>query len=158
MLFRSGKADGAIISRNMAQKLGLSVGDEIFYATGQSSGKEGEEDSHRASAQVCAVIDGFPGYDRYGQDQERFLLVTNYAEITSQFEQTPYQVWLRLKKGIGPKQVRDHLEEHNIRLESWQSLQQELEEREASPLIQITNGLFTMNFLISRSEEHTSEL
>lgn len=145
----AGKADGAIISRNMAQKLGLSVGDEIFYATGQSSGKEGEEDSHRASAQVCAVIDGFPGYDRYGQDQERFLLVTNYAEVTSQFEQTPYQVWLRLKKGIGPKQVRDHLEEHNIRLESWQSLQQELEEREASPLIQITNGLFTMNFLIS---------
>lgn len=145
----AGKADGVIISRNMAQKLGLSVGDEMIYSCVQSFDNENEQNLHRVSARVCAIIDGFPGYDRYGQDQEKFLFVANYAEVTSQFEQTPYQVWLKLKRGIDPKQVRDYLEENKIQLALWQSLQQQLEERETSPLIQITNGLFTLNFLIS---------
>lgn len=143
------KADGVIISENMAQKLGLSVGDEITYARYRPFGNKAEEDIKRISAQVCAVVQGFPGYEQYGEEEEQYLLVANYAEVVNQFEQTPYEVWLRLGKGIHPEQVSEALEKKKIRLEQWRSLRQELEQREVSPLIQITNGLFTLNFLIS---------
>lgn len=143
------KADGAIISRNMAEKLGLSVGDTITYGRYRPFGNQKEEDLKYATAQVCAVIDGFPAYDQYGKEGDRYLLVANYADVVSQFEAAPYQVWMRLTEGVRPEQVSEVLEKKEIHLEYWHSLQQELEQRESSPLIQITNGLFTMNFLIS---------
>ena len=143
------KADGVIISRNVAQKLGLSVGDEITYARYRPFSDRKDEDIKRVLAQVCAIVDGFPGYERYGAGEEGCLLVANYAEVAGQFEMTPYQIWMKLKEGVHPEQVSDALEKKEIELDQWRSLKQELEERGSSPLVQITNGLFTLNFLIS---------
>lgn len=143
------KADGAIISRNMAEELNLSVGDTIRYGRYRPLGNKKEEDIKYAVAQVCAVIDGFPSYEKYGKEEETYLIVANYADVAGQFEAAPYQVWMRLAKGVRPEQISGELEQKEIPLEYWHSLEQELEQRESSPLIQITNGLFTMNFLIS---------
>lgn len=142
------QADGVIISRNMAEKLGLTVGDTIRYARFLPFGDQ-KEDLKGADGHVCAIVDGFPSFDPYTGQQEGYLLVANYAEIAGQFEPAPYQVWMRLADGVRPEQIRDELDKKKVVLEFWQSLQKDLEERQSSPLIQITNGLFTMNFLIS---------
>lgn len=143
------KADGVIISRNMADELDLSVGDAVNYARFRPFGGSGDRETRDAVAQVCAIVDGFPGYGRYGQDRERYLIVVNYAELSSHFDQTPYQIWMRMADNTTADQVREALRQKQINLEQWTSLSEEFEKRENSPLIQVTNGLFTMNFLIS---------
>ncbi len=140
--------DGVIISRNMAEKMGLSVGDAIRYGRFLPFGDQ-KEDMKGADGHVCAIIDGFPSFNQYAEDREGYLLVANYAEVAGQFEPVPYQVWMRLASGVRPKQIQEMLDQKKILPELWHTLEQDLEERQASPLIQITNGLFTMNFLIS---------
>ena len=62
-----------------------------------------------SKAKVCAILDCFPGYERYTYvkdeegnltEQEQYLLVANYATVISAFGQTPYQVWMKLSEGV----------------------------------------------------------
>lgn len=145
----AGIPEGAIISRNMAQELDLKVGDIMDYSRYRPFGDPNNREQRHANAEVCAIVDGFPGYDRYGQSEEGYLVVVNYGEMTNQFEQTPYEIWMRLADQAEPEQIQAALEKREILLDRWTSLSQKLEDRENAPLIQITNGLFTMNFLIS---------
>ena len=68
-------------------------------------------------AKVCAIIDCFPGYERYAyvkrdeegnlNEQEQYLLVANYATVISAFGQTSYQVWMKLSEGVKEAALTD---------------------------------------------------
>lgn len=149
-------ADGAIISGNMARDLELEVGDVISY--GRYGGLESSDTVTAVKdVTVCAIVDGFPGYERYRYDKssngnytesECYLLVTNYADEISTFGVMPYQVWMRLSEDGSPEQVAAVLEDLGKDL-TIESMEEEIESSRSSSLFQITNGLFTMSFLIS---------
>ncbi|MGN0342184.1 MAG: ABC transporter permease [Roseburia sp.] len=150
--------DGVIISRNAAEALDVSVGDSINYMRYSPYFSEGDDPLNTAKANVCAIVDSFPGYERYHyvynsdgelEEQENYLIVANYATVIDLFGMTPYHIWMKLFEGESSEQVADYMEEKKLESAQWQSLEEELEASKSSALIQITNGMFTMGFLIS---------
>ena len=64
--------------------------------------------THPRNAKVCAIVKGFPGYERYTYEtdvegnvteQEKYPIVANYATVVEKFGMTPYSVWMNLSKG-----------------------------------------------------------
>lgn len=150
--------DGVIISSNVAAALELSVGDSLSYTRYSLFASEGDDSLNVAKATVCAIVDSFPGYERYRyvynidgelEEQENYLIVGNYATAIDVFGMTPYSIWMRQSDGVSSEQVQEFLGEQGIRLTQWTSMEEEIEDSKSSALIQITNGMFTMGFLIS---------
>lgn len=151
-------ADGVIISRNVADILELSVGDMTQYS--RYSPIEGKEDegigSHKVK--VCAIVDAFPGYERYRYVEtedgninihENYLIVANYASVVDRFGLTPYSVWMKKKAGVKDTDIKNYLEEAGAKITGWTSVAEEVTKSRNSALIQVTNGMFTLSFLIS---------
>lgn len=150
--------DGVILSRNAAEALEVSVGDSINYMRYSPYFSQGDDPINTAKATVCAIVDSFPGYERYRyvynsegelKEEENYLIVANYATVIDLFGMTPYHIWMRLSPGASSEQVADYMRENGCKIAQWCSLEEELEASKSSALIQITNGMFTMGFLIS---------
>lgn len=151
-------SNGVIISSNLAKKYDIKVGDSINYARyNPLKGKETEEIAS-PSGTVCAIVDAFPGFEQYVyqknddgemEEIERYLVVANYAYVVGAFSQTPYQVWMRLNRGAGYNDVLQALNAEGVTVTSYESLDKDIEEMQASPLVLITNGLFSLSFIIA---------
>lgn len=142
--------DGVIISRNMAEELNLSVGDTLSYTRNLYVPYQTEIVMGTAAATVCAIVDCFPGYDRYLEnEEENYLVVANYATLADRFGQTPYSVWLRMEKDVDFDVVLRELETQGVEPEKISVVAEEIASSRSSAMIQITNGMFTMSFLIS---------
>lgn len=142
--------DGVIISRNMADKLSLTVGDTLTYTRSMYLSSLGTTKIGSGTGTVCAILDCFPGYERYTQDgEEAYLLVANYATLIAGSGQVPYSVWFRLADGVDFDTVREALVARGVELKDSQVLADEIAESRSSSMIQITNGMFTMSFCIS---------
>lgn len=151
-------ADGAIISRNVADTLQLSVGDVTQYTryspiTGRENDKIGSQ-----SVKVCAIVDAFPGYERFryveNEDgsvscQEHYLMVVNYATVADSFGLTPYSVWMKKASGVSDADIADSLEKTGAQVTEWTSVAEQVTRSRNSAMIQVTNGMFTMSFFIS---------
>lgn len=150
--------DGVILSRNAAEALEVSVGDSINYMRYSPYFSQGDDPINTVKATVCAIVDSFPGYERYRyvydsegelKEEENYLIVANYATLIDLFGMTPYHVWMRLSPGASSEQVVEYMEENGLKRAQWLSLEQEMEKSKGAALVQITNGMFTMGFLIS---------
>lgn len=150
--------DGVILSRNAAEALGVSEGDSIDYMRYSPYFPSEDEPINTAEATVCAIVDGFPGYERYQysynkegelEEQENYLIVANYATAIDVFGVTPYHIWMRLEQGKRADQITSYIEEKGLELEDWRFLEEETRESKSSALMQITNGMFTMGFFVS---------
>ena len=152
----AGDAHSVIISQNLAEEASLKVGDAITYT--RYSPLQPDQDMGTVSATVCAIVECFPGDERYNYvtdengkvtEKENYLVVGNYAAIASDFKMTPYSIWMRFSEGAVTEQVKNWISEEKIALISWISMEENLSKSKNSALIQITNGLFTMTFFIS---------
>ena len=152
-------SNGVIISSNLAKKYNIKVGDSINYAR-YSPIKKGKEKEEIASPSgtVCAIVDAFPGFQQYVyqknadgemEEVERYLVVANYAYVVSAFSQTPYQVWMRLAPKTSYTDVLSALKQEDINIVQYDSLKQDISEMQESPLVLITNGLFSLSFIIA---------
>ncbi len=151
-------ADGIIISRNVAELLQLSVGDMTQYA--RYSPLENEKDQQIGSqkTKVCAIVDAFPGYERFQYVEEedgtlslseQYLIVANYATVADRFGLTPYSVWMSRAPGVSDAAIADYLDKAGTRVTEWTSVTEQVAKSRNSAMIQVTNGMFTMSFLIS---------
>jgi putative ABC transport system permease protein len=154
----SQQQDGVIISRNLAERLGLQVGDTITYTRTNSIFTTDDQTLSATGVSVCAIVDAWPGYDQYSYtknedgtvtEEENYLLVANYAAVVDTFELTPYSIWMKLSPGKTLQDVTDYLANAEINTESIVGTEEEITAMKDSALIQITNGMFTISFLIS---------
>ena len=149
-------ADGLIISSNLAAELKLKVGDKLKVtrydidvnrtATGTVNGV------------VKAIVDAWPGYERYTYSkdesgkmtlQENYLTVMNYATADSSYRITTYDIWGRLPEGTSAEEFRAEIEKRGIKLAELDILEEDISAMRDSAMIQITNGLFSIHFIIS---------
>lgn len=72
-------------------------------------------------------------------EQEKYLIVANYATVVEKFGMTPYSVWMNLSKGKTVDDIYKNLT----------SAQQLIDENKNSATVQITNGMFTLSFILS---------
>lgn len=140
--------DGVIISSNLAKALGLKVGDSLNYSRYVSEAVDDDQIYASENVKVCAIVKGFPGYERYTYEtdaegnvteQEKYLIVANYATVVEKFGMTPYSVWMNLSKGKTVDDIYKNLT----------SAQQLIDENKNSATVQITNGMFTLSFILS---------
>ena len=61
----------------------------------------------------------------------------------------PYQIWYDLEDGVSADQLYDHLIETGIDITKFVSISDQIEKLASTPDIQITNGLFTLSFIIA---------
>lgn len=182
--------DGVIISTNLAKDLGLKVGDSLNYSRYVPEAVGDDQIYASENAKVCAIVKGFPGYERYTYEtdadgnvteHERYLIVANYATVVEKFGMTPYSVRMNLSKGktvddivgyLGGENSGDNdiktadgsnntsgsmdttTDNQNKKVDSdiykkLTSTQQLIEENKNSATVQITNGMFTLSFILS---------
>lgn len=140
--------DGVIISSNLAKALGLKGGDSLNYSRYVPEAVDDDQIYASENVKVCAIVKGFPGYERYTYEtdaegnvteQEKYLIVANYATVVEKFGMTPYSVWMNLSKGKTVDDIYKNLT----------SAQQLIDENKNSATVQITNGMFTLSFILS---------
>lgn len=182
--------DGVIISSNLAKALGLKVGDSLNYSRYVPEAVDDDQIYASENAKVYAIVKGFPGYERYTYEtdaegnvteQEKYLIVANYATVVEKFGMTPYSVWMNLSKGktvddivgylggensgdndikttdssnntSGSMNITTDNQNKKVRSEIYKNLtsaQQLIEENKNSATVQITNGMFTLSFILS---------
>ena len=159
--------DGVIISSNLAKALGLKVGDSLNYSRYVPEAVDDDQIYASENVKVCAIVKGFPGYERYTYEtdadknvteQEKYLIVANYATVVEKFGMTPYSVWMNLSKGktvddivgyLGGENSGDNDIKTTEIYKKLTSAQQLIEENKNSATVQITNGMFTLSFILS---------
>ena len=171
--------DGVIISSNLAKALGLKVGDSLNYSRYVPEAVGDDQIYASENAKVCAIVKGFPGYERYTYEtdadknvteQENYLIVANYATVVEKFGMTPYSVWMNLSKGKTVDDIVGYLGGENsknsdstadnltdtqsekVQSEIYRNItsaQQLIDENKNSATVQITNGMFTLSFILS---------
>nr|WP_308657378.1 FtsX-like permease family protein [uncultured Agathobacter sp.] len=171
--------DGVIISSNLAKDLGLKVGDSLNYSRYVPEAVDEDQIYASENVKVCAIVKGFPGYERYTYEtdadknvteQENYLIVANYATVVEKFGMTPYSVWMNLSKGKTVDDIVGYLGGENsensdstadnltdtqsekVQSEIYRNItsaQQLIDENKNSATVQITNGMFTLSFILS---------
>lgn len=145
--------DGVIISSNLAKDFGYKIGDSI------STSRMGDTDEFKnkprgsMDGRICAIVDDWPGYNRYyyeeGEEKERYLIVANYPKVVNAYQVAPYEVWIKLSKDIDKDKLEDILSEKGIVPDEIKLLSEDIYNMKQEPLIQITNGMFTLTFIIA---------
>lgn len=171
--------DGVIISSNLAKDLGLKVGDSLNYSRYVPEAVDEDQIYASENVKVCVIVKGFPGYERYTYEtdadknvteQEKYLIVANYATVVEKFGMTPYSVWMNLSKGKTVDDIVGYLGGENsensdstadnltdtqsekVQSEIYRNItsaQQLIDENKNSATVQITNGMFTLSFILS---------
>lgn len=151
-------SNGVIISSNLADKYGIKVGDTIEYARYNPIKDKETEEIASPSGTVCAIVDAFPGFNQYVYEKnsdgemeeiEKYLVVANYAYVVGAFSQTPYQVWMKLADGHDYQDVLQALKDEDVTISEYESLENDIDLMQESPLVLITNGLFSLTFIIA---------
>ncbi|SEF98502.1 putative ABC transport system permease protein [Eubacterium ruminantium] len=148
--------DGFIISKNLAETLDVKVGDKIYcnrYDKNIEEGSLGE-----VGGTIMAIVDAWPGYEKYGYSEdedhnmvlkENYLVVMNFATVKSYYKLTPYQVWGRYADGADRDTLMKAIGDNDIAISKKLIQSDEIKEMKDSAMIQITNGLFSIHFIIS---------
>ena len=152
--------EGAIISKNLAEEYGLKNGSRFTCemlppkVTGASAAFA------KAELTVVSIVDSWPGYLKYQygtdekgktQSRDNYLIVMNYGTVVDHFAALPYEVWART--GLDAQEAKERLETvygtDKRYLKSITSWRDDLKQEKSSAIMQITNGIFTADFLIT---------
>lgn len=143
---------GVLVSRNIEKQFGAKVGDCISYSnydlfdrcTGTGKGV------------IVGFIDYFPGYiakplvtnaDGTVSQKNHYLVVASFDMMTSTLGSMPYERWIKNKDGNG--YIYDFTEKNHIAYESFADAKNEIIKMKNDPMIQETNGLLTIEFLVA---------
>ena len=142
--------NGAIISSNLAEYFDIEVGDMVsFFGINKNEINLEQE----MNCKVVAIVDAWPGFEQYkyenGTEKEKYLVVVNLSAENIVINKQPYDIWVKLADGVSAEDLNEKLDGMNITLTKFKSLEDEISNMKASPDIQITNGLFTLCFLIA---------
>ena len=149
---------GVLISKNLAEEMELKVGDSIRYTRHDDLLGEGEDNKTSCNGVVCGIFEAWPGYMQYQYkydengkrvEQQQYMIVTNYAYTVNVFGDTPYEIWMRRKGNTSLSDVEAYLSDNHIITTSVVGAKEEVEHAKSEAMVQITNGLFTLSFLVS---------
>ena len=142
-------SEGILVSENFRSKLGYKVGDTITYKNG---------DDKTATGKIVDFFSYWPGYapnetginpDGTVYNYEKYLVVGHYAKYRQSWGVTPYEIWMSIKDGYSTKEVYDWQEANNVHLNKFVDRTADLKNTVEDPLLQGTNGVLTMGFIVT---------
>ncbi len=145
--------NGVIISSNLAEEYELEVGYGITITRMGDTVQFKDLQRGVMTGTVCGIVDDWPGYDRYyyedGEQKENYFMIANYSRVVNEFQVAPYEVWVKLADGVDSETFAGLMDEKGIVPKDLHFLNDELTEMKQQPMIQITNGMFTLSFIIA---------
>lgn len=153
--------DGVLVSENFRSRYGYNVGDKLscHYNSVMGKGDARIQINHSISLKIAGFIDYWPGYapniavlDSSGEAvlKPNYLMVANYAALQEAFYPVtePYEVWISLKDGVSSEDAALWIKENNVPIQKYVDRQADLQKTLEDPLLQGTNGILTMSFLV----------
>ncbi|MBO4678464.1 MAG: ABC transporter permease [Lachnospiraceae bacterium] len=141
--------DGVLLSSNYNTKLGYNVGDTITYSNSKNKPVNGK---------IVGFFDYFPGFapvknglnpDGTAYSKENYLIVANYDYISNKWGTFPYEVWIQLKDDATALDVYNWVEENKLNVKKYENRELDLQATMGDPLLQGTNGVLTMGFVVT---------
>ena len=141
--------DGVLVSSNYRDKLGYEIGDTLFLYNAKQAG---------TACKIVDFFDYFPGYaptkttlnpDGTAKTEERYLAVTHYDLTRQEYGVSPYQIWIQLNEQADTEQIYQWIQEHEIRVLKYVNRNDDLETTMSDPLLQGTNGILTLGFVVT---------
>ena len=147
---------GVLISSNLAEKYGIQIGDSVKYS--RYSPIDSKDNYASEKAQVVGIVDAFPGYESVvyteaenGEVSKRdnYLIVANYNTVMNTFRERPYEIWMKMSDKTDTSHIEELIAEKGFDIISSESLSELIKIQRDSTMIQITNGMFSVGFVIS---------
>ncbi len=147
---------GLLVSRAFQTKLGYNEGDFLQY---RYSFPEGGV-TFGIVGTIVGFVDYWPGYvptysymssDDKLVTEDNFLIVANYGQLmntTAKHGEQPYEVWITLEEDADPDNVAKWINEKELKLAKYVDRVTNIEKTVTDPLLQGTNGVLTMGFLV----------
>lgn len=139
---------GVLLSRSFQSKYNLKVGDRFTYYLAEK----------QFTAVVVDFFDYWPGYsptvttlkpDGSVEVTESYMVVSNISTLQNRCGTIPYEVWITLKEGVSSDGVYQWIEDNEVRIVKFTDKQAELKKVVEDPLLQGTNGVLTMGFIVT---------
>jgi len=139
-------SSAVLVSRNFQTNYECRLGDSITY-------KNNNGDSVRGV--IYGFVDYFPGFspvtytkgsDGIFKERENFLIAAHLSTLQSAWGVMPYQVWL--KNVDDSAYFYDFVEENGLSYYTFMDADTELVEKKNDPVLQGTNGILTVGFIV----------
>lgn len=140
---------GVILSENFRSNMGYEIGDTI---------KIYDEAKVAAICEVTDFVEYWPGYsptstelnsDGVAGVKDNYLAIMNYDYARDSYGVRPYEIWISLKEDATTTQVYEWMQEHNFKLRGYVNRNDDLERTTFDPLLQGTNGVLTLGFVVT---------
>ncbi len=140
---------GILVSENFHSIMGYEIGDKITYSYSKGKSSPGE---------IVGFVSYWPGFqpqtmiqnaDGTTDIQENYLIVANYSVLREYWGITPYEVWIQLKEDADLNEIDLWAQQHDVKLKKYIVRDKDLEEVMQDPLLQGTNGVLTMEFIVT---------
>jgi len=137
---------GVLVSSNFRDHHGCKLGDTLAFANADGKQQRGT---------IYGFIDYFPTYAQFryamGEDgvvreTEEYLIVANLQQVQSSWGVLPYQLWF--KNVDDSDYLYSFIEENGIRVASFTDTAAELVKMKNDPVLQGTNGILTVGFIV----------
>ncbi len=141
--------DGVLLSDNFRTKYDYKIGDTITFTN---------SDGTSISGTIVDFVNFFPGYsptltvinpDGNATTEDNFLVVAQYARLKKQWGIKPYEIWADLKEDASGEAVYDFIEKNNMKIKRYVNKSEDIEDTLTDPLLQGTNGVLTMGFVVT---------
>ncbi len=149
--------NGVLVSRAFQTQFGYEVGDNIGYTYGIT---DKMDISFKCLGKIVGIVDYWPSFvpttsymSEDGQlvTADNYLIVANMGQllsVCSKHGEQPYEVWITLEEGADPDRVVDWIDENGLKIEKYADRVTAVEKTVTDPLLQGTNGVLTMGFLV----------
>ena len=143
------KPDGVLLSANFRDVFGFKVGDNVEYRSYSGT---------LVTAKVVDFFEYWPGYepttiavgaDGTTQRTNNLLVIANIGTLQKYLGILPYEVWAKLTPGASSDAVYAWIKEKNIHVNKFTDKSSELRKVVQDPLLQGTNGVLTMGFIVT---------
>lgn len=143
---------GFLVSRNFQTILGYKQGDSITVQIDVKGGPAS------VTGKIVDFFDYWPGYastktelnpDGTTSVNDNYTVVANYSLLLDKWDLRPYEVWISLKDGYDSQYVYDWIQSGDVRITKYVNRADDLKATLEDPLLQGTNGVLTMGFMVT---------
>lgn len=136
-----------LVSSNMKDQLGFSLGDSITYR---------DKDGHSLQGMICGFVDYWPGYspkttviekDGIITETNNYLVVAHHAYMRNAWGATPYQIWMKADNTTDF--VYDFAANSGTKFTFFQDASALRVDMKNDPIFQGTNGILTLCFVVA---------
>lgn len=140
--------DGFLVSSDFRDLLGMEIGDVISCCNHRGD---------RVSGKIVDFISYWPGFVPVVLEQNpdgtisiksKSLIVAPVGTLNARWGTVPYEVWISASEGAEDSSFYSWIEEEDVRISRYVDRRADLEAVTKDPLLQGTNGILTMGFLV----------